>query len=159
MTERLASAAARHPGRTVAAWIAAVLVAVALSALFLGDALTGEAEQLNNPESEQAYSLLADRLPPISDGEFTTDVVLVRSDSVTTDQAAFQQKLDELVDSLRSIPGVLSVADEPAAQNQRAALIQVGLSDEVAAENVVEALRAEDNESFALYVTGEWFAL
>ena len=156
MTERLASAAARHPGRTVAVWVAAVFVAVALSALFLGDALTGEAEQLNNPESEQAYSLLAERIPPTGTPEFTTDVVLVRSDSVTTDQPAFQQKLDELVDRLRSIPGVLSVADEPAAQNQRAALIQVGLSDEVAAENVVEALRAEDDEPFDLYVTGEW---
>jgi uncharacterized membrane protein YdfJ with MMPL/SSD domain len=156
MTERLASAAARHPGRTVAAWVAAVFVAVALSALFLGDALTGEAEQLNNPESEQAYSLLADRLPPTTDGEFTTDVVLVRSDSVTIEEPVFQQKLDELVDPLRSTPGVLSVGDEPAAQNERAALIQIGLSDEVAAENVVETLRAEDDEPFDLYVTGEW---
>jgi putative drug exporter of the RND superfamily len=156
MTERLASAAARHPGRTVAAWIAAVLVAVTLSALFLGDALTGEAEQLNDPESEQAYSLLADRLPPTTDGEFTTDVVLVRSDSVTIDEPAFQQKLDELVDRLRSTPGVLYVGDEPAAQKERAALIQIGLSDEVAAENVVETLRPEDDEPFDLYVTGEW---
>jgi len=156
MTERLASAAARHPGRTVGAWVAAVFVAVALSALFLGDALTGEAEQLNNPESEQAYSLLADRLPPTTDGEFTTDVVLVRSDSVTIDEPAFQQKLDKLVDRLRSTPGVLYVGDEPAAQKERAALIQIGLSDEVAGENVVEALRAEDDEPFDLYVTGEW---
>jgi putative drug exporter of the RND superfamily len=156
MTERLALAAARHPGRTVGAWIVAVFVAVALSALFLGDALTGEAEQLNNPESEQAYSLLADRLPPTTDGEFTTDVVLVRSDSVTIDEPAFQQKLDELVDRLRSTPGVLDVGDEPAAQKERAALIQIGLSDEVAGENVVEALRAEDDEPFDLYVTGEW---
>ena len=156
MTERLASAAARHPGRTVGTWIVAVFVAVALSALFLGDALTGEAEQLNNPESEQAYSLLADRLPPTTDGEFTTDVVLVRSDSVTIDEPAFQQKLDKLVDRLRSTPGVLYVGDEPAAQKERAALIQIGLSDEVAGENVVEALRAEDDEPFDLYVTGEW---
>ena len=156
MTERLASATARHPGRTVGAWVAAVFVAVALSALFLGDALTGEAEQLNNPESEQAYSLLADRLPPTTDGEFTTDVVLVRSDSVTIDEPAFQQKLDKLVDRLRSTPGVLYVGDEPAAQKERAALIQIGLSDEVAGENVVEALRAEDDEPFDLYVTGEW---
>jgi putative drug exporter of the RND superfamily len=156
MTERLASAAARHPGRTVAAWIAAVFVAVTLSALFLGDALTGEAEQLNDPESEQAYSLLAERIPPSTDGEFTTDVVLVRSDSVTNDEPAFQQKLDELVDRLRSTPGVLYVGDEPAAQKERAALIQIGLSDEVAAENVVETLRPEDDEPFDLYVTGEW---
>ncbi len=156
MTERLASAAARHPGRTVAAWIAAVFVAVALSALFLGDALTGEAEQLNDPESEQAYALMGERIPPSDSGEFTTDVVLVRSDSVRTDEPAFKQKLDELVDRLRSTPGVFSVSDEPAAQNQRAAVIQVGLADEVAAENVVEALRAEDDDPFDLFVTGEW---
>ena len=54
MTERLATAAARHPGLTIGAWIAAVVVSLVLVVLFLGDALSGEAEQLNNPESVQA---------------------------------------------------------------------------------------------------------
>ncbi|HMB18192.1 MAG TPA: hypothetical protein VKO41_02660, partial [Gaiellaceae bacterium] len=59
MTRRLAAASARHPWRTVGAWLVACLLAIVAIALFLGDALTGEAEQLNNPESEQAYTLMA----------------------------------------------------------------------------------------------------
>ena len=64
MTERLATAAARHPGLTLGAWLVAVVVSLVLIVFFLGDALSGEAEQLNNPESEQAYSLIGERLPP-----------------------------------------------------------------------------------------------
>ena len=43
MTERLATAAARHPGLTIWAWIAAVVLSIVLVVFFLGDALSGEA--------------------------------------------------------------------------------------------------------------------
>jgi uncharacterized membrane protein YdfJ with MMPL/SSD domain len=154
MTERLASAAARHPGRTVGAWIAAVLAAAALSALFLGDALSGEAEQLNNPESAQAEDLIAERVPPSR--EFTTDVVLVRSNSPRPGDPELERKLDDVVERLRETSGVLYVADEPAATTPRAAVIPIGLADEVAADNALEAVRSADDERFDLYVTGEW---
>jgi RND superfamily putative drug exporter len=155
MTRRLATASARHPWRTVGAWIAAVVVSFGLIVFLLGDALTGEAEQLNNPESEQAYELLGERLPA-EPGEFTTDVVLIRSDSLTVDQPAFQAKVDETVDRLRSSPGVANVVDAPAARSRQAVVIQAGLEDEVAAENVTEVLEAEDDETFDLNATGEW---
>jgi putative drug exporter of the RND superfamily len=129
-------------------------VAIALIVLLLGDALSGDARQLNNPESEQAYALMAERLPP-SD-EFTTDVVLIRSDSLTVDEPAFQQKLDGIVERLRETPGVIHVGDEPAEATRTAAVIEVGLADEVAAENVVDVLEAEGDERFDLYATGEW---
>ena len=154
MTQRLALAAARHPWRTVAAWAAAVVLSIGLIGAFLGDALSGEAEQLNNPESEQGYVLIAERVPPT--GEDTTDVVLVRSDTVTTDDPEFRRKLDELVERLRSTPGVFYVADEPAARSQRAAVLPVGLEDEGAAENVTEVLTAADEGTFDLEATGEW---
>jgi uncharacterized membrane protein YdfJ with MMPL/SSD domain len=155
MTRRLATAAARHPWRTIGAWIAVVFVSIGLIVFFLGDALTGEAEQLNNPESQQAYDVLEERLPP-TPGEFTTDVVLIRSDSLAVDQPAFQAKIDEVVDRLRDTPGVENVVDEPAADTPRAVVIRVGLEDEIAAENVTEVLEAEDDERFDLYATGEW---
>jgi putative drug exporter of the RND superfamily len=154
MTERLALAAARHPGRTVAAWIAAVLVSIALIVLFLGDALSGEAEQLNNPESEQAYTLIAERVPPSR--EFTTDVVLIRSDSVSVPGPDFQRKLDEVIRRLGQTPGVLYVQDEPAATTTRAAVLPVGLGDEEGAENALETVRALDDTAYDLFVTGEW---
>jgi uncharacterized membrane protein YdfJ with MMPL/SSD domain len=155
VTRRLATAAARHPWRTIGAWLAAVVVSVGLIVPFLGDALTGEAEQLNNPESYQAEELMAERLPPDPEG-FSTDVVLVRSDSLGLDDPRFRAKLDELIGKLRETPGVENVIDDPAATTPRAVIIEVGLVDEGAAENLAEVLRAEDDETFDLYATGEW---
>ena len=155
MTQRLAAAAARHPWRAVAAWIIAVVLAFAVIVFFLGDALTGEAEQLNNPESQQAYDLLAKRLPS-TPGEYTSDVVVVRSDSVAPRTLRFQAKVREVVSTLRGTPGVVNVIDKPTAYSRRAAVIEVGLADEEAAANVVDVLAGQDDDTFDLYVTGEW---
>jgi uncharacterized membrane protein YdfJ with MMPL/SSD domain len=154
MTRRLATAAARHPRRTIGAWGVAVVVSIGLVALLLGDALTGEAEQLNNPESERAYDLLDERLPPSQ--EFTTDVVLIRSDTVGVENPAFNAKVNEVVQRLEATPGVVDVADRPQAQARRAVVIPIGLEDEAAAENVVEVIEAADDARLDLYVTGEW---
>src|SRR5215210_7191766 len=105
MTQRLAAAAARHPWRTIVAWMVAVVLSFVVIAFFLGDALTGEAEQLNNPESQQAYDLLAERLPPMP-GDYTSDVVLVRSNALTVGTERFEAKVDEVVNELRVTPGV-----------------------------------------------------
>jgi putative drug exporter of the RND superfamily len=155
MTRRLAAAAARHPWRTIGAWVGAVLVSLVLIVFFLGDALTGEAEQLNNPESQQADDLMAERLPP-TPGEFTTDVVLIRSDSVGSAQPEFAAKVEEVSATLRETPGVVNVLDEPTARTERAVLVEIGLEDEGAAENVAEVLGAADDETFDVYATGEW---
>src|SRR5215216_166431 len=155
MTQRLAAAAARHPWRAVGAWIAAVVLSFVLIALFLGGALTGEAEQLNNPESERAYELIGQHVPATV-GDYTSDVVLIRANSLSPSDPLFQTKVRELVSVLRSTPGVVNVVGMPAAQGQHAAVVELGLEDESAAENVVEALKAADDETFDLNVTGEW---
>jgi putative drug exporter of the RND superfamily len=147
---RLAVASARNPGMTVAAWIAAVIVSAALSALFLGDALSGEAEQLNDPESVQAYDLIEERLPP--DPEFTSDLVLVRK--VEPVSASVDEVATSIAAQLGREPGVLHV-EEPQGTEQ-AVVIPVGLADEQAAENVVELLDRLNGAGFELSVTGEW---
>jgi RND superfamily putative drug exporter len=154
MTERLASAAARHPGRTVGAWVAAIVVAFVLIALFLGNALTGEAEQLNNPESEQGYDLIAERVPPTP--EFTTDVVLIRSHSVPVADPRFRAKISEVRQRLQSTPGVLYVSDRPAAQTRDAAVIETGLEDDSAGDNVIDLVRDETVPPFEVLATGDW---
>jgi putative drug exporter of the RND superfamily len=126
-----------------------------LIVFFLGDALTGEAEQLNNPESQQAYDLIEERLPP-SPGDYTSDVVLIRSDSLTPSDPRFRAKVEQIVQRLPSTPGVVNVIDKPAAQSRHAVVIAVGLADEEAAENVGETLSAADDPTFDLYLTGEW---
>jgi uncharacterized membrane protein YdfJ with MMPL/SSD domain len=151
----ISSAAARHPWRAIGAWLAAIVVSVFLIVFFLGDALTGEAEQLNNPESEQAYDLMAERLS-FDPTDFSTDIVLVRSDSLTSDDPRFKAKLDETRSALLETPGVVNVIDTPAAKTQHAVIIEAGLEDEGAAENVTEVLRAQDDETFDLYATGQW---
>ena len=156
MTRRFATAAARHPWRAVGAWIAAVVVSFGLIVFFLGDALTGEAEQLNNPESERAYDLLAERVPP-SPQDFTTDVILIRSETVTTDQPGFRATVDEVVGRLRPIPGVVNVVEEPVVRRRNAVLLEFGLADEDAAANVADdLLDSGEFEPFELYATGEW---
>jgi RND superfamily putative drug exporter len=154
MTRRLALAAARHPWRAVGIWIAALLVAVALIVGFLGDALTGEAEQLNNPESQQAYDIIDKRLPPSP--QFTSDVVLIRSDSATVDQPAFRRKVDAVQDALRETPGVRYVADEPTAQTRSAVVLEVGLEDEEAGKNVSDLVEGVGDATFNVEATGEW---
>ena len=151
MTERLAAASARHPGRTVTVWVAAVLVSIALIVVFLGDALSGEGEQLNNPESEQAYALMGERLPP--DPEFTTDVVLIRA---TGDPGGLDEAAAAVADELRATPGVIHVADEPAARSERALALPVGLEDEEVAGDVVELLERLEDSEHELFITGEW---
>jgi putative drug exporter of the RND superfamily len=136
----------------VGAWIAAVVVSFGLIVFFLGDALTGEAEQLNNPESEQAYELLGERLPA-TPGEFTTDVVLIRS---AGDRDAAEEVAASLAAQLRRTPGVVHVAEEPQARSQRAVVLPVGLEDEEAAANVVDLLQRFRDPQVSLFVTGQW---
>ncbi len=155
MTRRLAAAAARHPWRTVGAWLVACLLAIVAIALFLGDALTGEAEQLNNPESEQAYTLMAQRLPPDPTGG-TTDVILIRSSREAVGDAGFRAKVDEVLERLRATPGVYYVRDKPTAQTRHAVVYEAGLEDDSAGDNVIDLVRSEDDQTFDVLTTGEW---
>ena len=154
MTRRLATAAARHPWRAIGAWIAAVIVSVVLMVFFLGDALTGEAEQLNNPESEQAYELMSERIPPSP--EFSTDVAVIRSDRYQADDAEFTAKVDDVSERLRSTEGVLYVPSEPTASTKDAVLIEAGLVDEEAGADVIDVVEQSDDDAFDVEVTGEW---
>ena len=154
MTERLATAAARHPGLTIWAWIAAVVLSIVFVVFFLGDALSGEAEQLNNPESEQAYALIGERLPP--DPNFATDVVLIRSDSLVADDPGFGVRSEPLRQALEATDGVAYVSSEPVARSERALVYEIGLEDESAAENVQEVLEQHEDANIELFLTGEW---
>jgi RND superfamily putative drug exporter len=157
MTRRLATASARHPWRAIGIWIAAVVLSFVAAGAFLGDALTGEAEQLNNPESVQANELMAKRIPPgppTATPEFTTDVVLVRSSAYRVGDRAFRQKIDEVIGRLRSTPGAIYVADEPTARTGDAVVIETGLADEEAGDAVIDTVRSLDDSNFDVFVTG-----
>ena len=57
MTERLAVWSSRRPWLTLAGWALALVAAIAVSATFLGDALSGDEEVTSDTESQRADDL------------------------------------------------------------------------------------------------------
>ena len=64
-TQTVTAASARHPWRTIGAWIVTFVLAIAAIGALLGDSLTTEGAPTNNPESERAIDALARAFPPI----------------------------------------------------------------------------------------------
>ncbi len=92
-TEGLARACAVHPKRTLAVWLAALLVSFVVIALLLGNALTSEGDITSNPESRQAEELIRESFPP---QPTPSEIVVVRSDRYTVDDPAFRAKVQSL---------------------------------------------------------------
>ncbi len=99
MTERLARACARRPWLTIAAWLVIVVAAGGLLVAY-GDSLQAADDFLGRPESKRAEELLAERLPG-SDAD--TEIVVVRSEGLTVDDAAFETRVRDLAASIRSL--------------------------------------------------------
>ncbi len=99
-TEALARASAHRPWRTVWLWIAAVAVGAALAFMFVGSATTNETEFISDPESIIARNLLEDRLrgpQPVN------ELLIVRSNTVTVDDAEFKQRIDSLMAAVNAL--------------------------------------------------------
>ena len=93
-TESLARGASRRPWLTIGAWMVGLVVAVVLIGTLLGDALTTDDSAKNNPESDQAYELLDQRLQ--SSGGGIDELVVVRSDNLTVDDADYRYFVEGL---------------------------------------------------------------
>src|SRR5688572_725093 len=94
MTERLARASSRHPGRVVAIWIVVVLVSLPAIGVFLGDVLTTDVEVTSRTESKRANELLSRAFPEgrAARERDVTEVVVVRAmDSAIGDRAALER--------------------------------------------------------------------
>ena len=103
---RLAGVAFRHRGRVVLGWIAALAIAIGLSAAFAGDFNADYSTP--GSDSKQAQDLLENRFPAQS-GD-TVDVV-VRSDGAVTTPAV-KSDVNALLNELRGLPHVATV-DNP----------------------------------------------
>lgn len=99
----LARAGALHPWRTIAAWLLMLVIALVLTIAFLGSALTSELTRTltNNPESMQADRLFSDRLG--SDDATFGEVVVVQSTSLTVDDPAYRQYVEQLYGELAGL--------------------------------------------------------
>ena len=92
-TEALARASSRHPWTTIGAWLTVLVAAIVLSGTLLGDALTTEFAITNNPDSQRGYTLLEERL---RGPRKATEVVAVQSATLTVDDQAFRDRVEEL---------------------------------------------------------------
>jgi putative drug exporter of the RND superfamily len=95
LTEKLARASSRHPGRVFAAWGVAIVLALVLAVLFLPGNLTTNGHVTGNPESKQAERLFDERFPPDKHG--VDELIVVRSPTRTVADPAFRRFVADLV--------------------------------------------------------------
>ncbi|HET9460695.1 MAG TPA: hypothetical protein VFO56_02045, partial [Gaiellaceae bacterium] len=159
-TQTLASASARHPWRTISAWIAVSILAMVAIAGGLGS-LTTEGAPTNNPESERAIDARFEAFPPNPD-EIVTDIVVVHSEEYGVDDPQFEAFVGRLVSGsgTRALSQARTYLSEPGgtlvSRDRHATIVPIAFfgDDEVAA--VVETVEADDeDDAFAVAITGE----
>src|SRR5262245_16224716 len=152
MTQKLALMCARHPWRTVAAWIGAIVVAVVLVGAFLGGGLTGEGHVTNDPESLRAADLLDARFPQKADFD---ELVIVRSETLRARDPVFGAKVAQVSKAMAATGGTASVVTYATTGDRgllspdgHAQLLMVTLTDpgEDHVEDVMAAVEAADGQ-------------
>lgn len=107
MTARLARASSHAPWKMVGLWVIALVVFGALQGAFPMKTTT-DVDLLNNPESNQGWDLLTDH--GIRAERSGTETVIVRSESLTVDDPAFQQTVQQVTDALRADTEMVATA-------------------------------------------------
>jgi len=104
-TAGLARMSARHPWRTLGAWLVVLIVAGAISSL-VGLNSTTEVVLQNNPESEQGWDALAAH--GLRDERPMTETVIVHSDSQKVTDPEFKATVEQLTTAFRSSPDMVA---------------------------------------------------
>jgi putative drug exporter of the RND superfamily len=162
--ERLALASARHPRRTIAFWVAAMLVAFVAIGALLGGALTTEGNPTNNPQSQRAKDVREAAFPAASSAAIT-DIVVVRSPQYTVDDPRFRTFVRRLAGEVGGAKNVESVrtylgTHDPSlvSADRHSTMVQFAMPDESSSgiDDVVTAVEHADSSSaFAVTVTGQ----
>ena len=163
-TQSLARSAGRHPWRTLAVWVVALLTAGVLSSQFLGDALTTDTDFTNEPEAKQAASLLEERLRGPNEG---TEFVVVTAES-TVAEPEYRAYVDDLQATIAALGpdtvqhvGSYLANEGPVSETGRSTLLPVALAgvDHTAvtenAETLVDTVKSiEPPAGFEALVAG-----
>jgi uncharacterized membrane protein YdfJ with MMPL/SSD domain len=155
-TESLARSAARHPWRTIAAWLGAIVLAVVAVGAFLGDGLSTDAHLTNNPESQRAYDLIGAHF---RSDDFTTELVVVRNDSLTVDDPAFREELDRLRSAGAASSAVERAGEPQVSGDRHAVLLPIRLAppEDDNVDRLIALAQAEDGQSgFQVALTGSF---
>jgi uncharacterized membrane protein YdfJ with MMPL/SSD domain len=163
VTERLARVCAAHPGRTLAAWGAVAVAAVALTATQL-HGLSSSAHVTGNPESRRAQDAIARAFPP-TPAELrheVSDVIVVRSERYTVDAPQFRRFVAGLVRAGRATGRLVNVRSYLTggpglvSADRHATLVQVLVRTDAAVKPVVAVVqRADRSAAFSAAITGD----
>ena len=159
-TTSLAAASARHPWRTFGAWTAVGVLAIVAIAMFLGGSLTTEGAPTNNPESERADDVRLAAFPP-NTGPAVTDMVVIRSESLTVDSPQFAAFVRDFVadDEITALGRARTYLDEDGAglvsDDRHATIVPIALLDDDETEALVEKIESTAESAFAVSVTGQ----
>jgi RND superfamily putative drug exporter len=121
LTPRLARISAQRPWRTVGAWLLILVVAIAVQTIAPLNSTT-DVNLLNNPESDRGWALLEQH--GIRQERSGTETIVVRSETTTVDDPAFQQTVQRVTDAVRADTVIVAGATnyyELDAQDPRAA--------------------------------------
>jgi uncharacterized membrane protein YdfJ with MMPL/SSD domain len=161
-TERLARACAARPWRTVGAWVLALVLAIATIVALLD--LTSEGELTSEPESERGYEAIGRHFPPDPNEEYVTELILVRSASLTVDDPAFRDKVGAVLAGVRqsgvanNAESFYSSGDESLVSRDRtASLIPVGLRGdcEEGAGVLAGIVETAGDDEYEVFLSGE----
>ena len=164
LLQRIALASARHPRRTIGAWVAAMLIAFVAIGTLLGGALTTEGKPTNNPQSQRAKDV-RDAAFPAASSAGITDIVVIRSSRYTVLSPRFRTLVRTLAGEARGADGVKGVRTyittrDPSlvSKDRHATMLQLVMPDESSSgiDDVISAVRRVDGtRAFAATVTGQ----
>jgi uncharacterized membrane protein YdfJ with MMPL/SSD domain len=160
--QKTVTMSARHPWRTIGAWVAAVVVGVVAIGTLLGGSLTTEGNPTNNPQSERAKAVLNEAFPPTVSAA-VTDIVVVRSSTYTVGAPQFGALVRRVVADVRRAGGVDSVRSyldtrDPSlvSKDRHATMVQFAAGSDDGIDDIVDAVgRADATPAFTVAVTGQ----
>jgi RND superfamily putative drug exporter len=156
VTESLARAAARHPRRTIGAWSAVIVAALAAVALLLPGSLTSDATVTNHPESQRANELRFSRFPR---QHLVDELVVLRSPRWTVDQPAFRAQARRLVAAIVATGAVADASPSSVSADRHAQLvaIEMGADPDSGIDRVVDVVQRENERAhFEAAITGNF---
>jgi uncharacterized membrane protein YdfJ with MMPL/SSD domain len=167
VTERLAVSSSRRPWLTITAWALALVAAIAITAAFLGDALSGDEEVTSDTDSMRADELVSERLAVERGGlgQGATEVVIVRSSDATVDEPRFERRVRAIAGELQ-LAGATEVTSFYDSGERRlvsqerdatAMVVAAGPDAEDDIGDVIEAVQGADGRAgFDVTMTGEF---
>ena len=108
-TSGLAQLTARHPWRTIGAWVL-ILVIAGWQASYIGDRTTSEFTFGTEPDSLKGLNLIEDRFER---EEPLTETVVISSDSLTVDDQPFRDTATSVISALLAMPDMVNTESNP----------------------------------------------